>query len=67
MRKRQKAQEVHPEWFAGTPEGDAIKAQIVVDPKKRRMQIILIAVIVVALVIAAAFGVDALLKWIDQL
>lgn len=67
IRKRQKAQELHPECFAGTPEGDAIKAQIVVDPKKRRAQIVLIAIIIVALVIAAAFGVDALLKWIDQL
>lgn len=64
---RQKAQQAHPERFAGTPEGDAIKAQLVVDPKKRRIQIILVCVILLLVLVGIVFGVDALLKWIDQL
>ena len=64
---RQRAQTVHPEKFAGTPEGDAIKAQIPADPRKRRTQIIVACVVIAVVVIAAIFGINALLGWLDQL
>lgn len=64
---RKKEEVAHPEKFAGTPEGDAILAQLPADPnRKKRIVIILIAIGVVILVVAY-FGGAALLKWLDQM
>ena len=54
----------HPERYAGTPEGDAIKAQIVVDPAVKRRNTIILIVIFAILAIAAFFGIRALIEWI---
>ncbi len=57
----------HPECYAGTPEGNAILAQYPVDPRKRRIRIIIIAVVAAVVLIALAVGVSSLLEWYQQL
>ena len=64
---RGRAAKKRPERYIGTPEGNAILAQIPVDLKKKRLHMIILCVILAAVIILLAVGAGSLLRWYNQL